>query len=127
MTTDATTYTVWHRVIINGRWEGLATSHLTKKNADDRAYALIATGSKNVMVLPEVNGEAETPDVWQFLEMNTFGVFIDTAQIRATIHELRAGTDGARERLRTLLVAANPNTRSDEIARALVHLAAPID
>jgi hypothetical protein len=67
----ATTYTVWHRVSIGGDWVGLAVQHLSKEQADDRAGALMASGSKNVMLLAESNGVADTPTNGQMLEMNT--------------------------------------------------------
>ncbi|MDX3694988.1 hypothetical protein PV726_32545 [Streptomyces europaeiscabiei] len=125
----APTYTVWHRVSIGGEWVGLAFQHLSKERADERAGALVATGSKNVMVLAESNGGADTPTRWQMLEMNTFGVFIDTPQIKASITKARAAEMdvSARADLRVLVTAANPTTRPDEIDRAVRRLATPQD
>ncbi|WP_331752706.1 hypothetical protein OG440_38255 (plasmid) [Streptomyces sp. NBC_00637] len=125
----ATTYTVWHRVSIGGDWVGLAVQHLTKEQAYDKAGALMTTGSKNVMVLAESNGVANTPSNWQMLEMNTFGVFIDTPQIKASIAKARAaGTNtSAHADLRVLVAAANQTTRPDEIDRAVRRLALPQD
>lgn len=67
------TFTVFERAFLGGDWVGLRVSRLSYAAAKDRAYALVYTGSKNVMIFPEVDDKIPTLSRWDMVYMNSLG------------------------------------------------------